>query len=111
MRARDVLDTLTGHDEDAVAQATRVDISEMSSFKLVRAMAAVLISRQGDPGPEKPVPLPQAWATVQKMTQAEVQAWWEAQGEDGDDGDDVMPDEPDSEAGKDDSEIVSEPNS
>jgi hypothetical protein len=104
VRATDVLDTLTGHDEAAVAQATGTDIEEMGTFKLVRAMAAVVMSRT-----EEELPLPRAWAKVQGMRQSELTAWWKAQGEDEDE--EVMEDDPVTESGKDDSATVSEPNS
>lgn len=106
MRAKDVIDTLTGFDEIGLAKVTGTDLDFMVPSMLVRAMAAVLISRE-----EEKTSLGAAWQRVSGMTRAQVEEWWDARSEDGDDEDDVIEDDPDTAAGKDDSETVSEPNS
>jgi hypothetical protein len=94
--AREMVETLTGFEEDAVEAMCGMTFDALAmkerDLKLTRVLAATKLRR------EDPELTPQAaYQKIQAMRQNELLAVFE------DEPDDPMPDEPDSEAGKDDS--------
>lgn len=110
--AREMVDSLTGFEEDAIFQVTGFTLDSLAEgihrpdgsvvsfdIKLTRVLAAVKLHRENEK------PYVDAWREVQGMKQADLGAVFE------DEPDDFIPTEPDSEAGKDDSRPQDEPTS
>jgi hypothetical protein len=100
--AREVIDSLTGFEEDHIMSMTGVTVEALADrqldLKLTRALAAIRRLRANPdltPG--------EAWQQAQTLTQTELAHEFD------DEPDDVMPDDPDSEAGKDESSSAGEP--
>jgi hypothetical protein len=94
--ARETIDSLTGFEEDKILTMTGLTVDVIADrkmdLKLTRALAAIRRLRANPdltPG--------EAWQQVQALTQTELAHEFD------DEPDDVMPDDPDSEAGKDES--------
>lgn len=100
----EVVDSLTGFDEIAIEKATGGRTLEWLTkndheIQMLRALGAVVVARSDG------VKIEQAYhETVNPMPQSEVKGLFAP-----DEDDDVMPDEPDSESGKDASLPESEP--
>lgn len=110
MKIRDLIPTLTGFEEIGIEQVCGKSLEEltdsgtkehpkpMRDLLLARVMGAVLFARA-----EK-VTLGAAWAKVLALPQSELADLFE---DDEDDVEDMLEDDPDTEAGKGDSETVS----
>lgn len=101
--AREAINSLNGFEEDAIEQCAGATIDALASggrdLKLTRALAMVLVYRAKK---EPEATYAAAWQEVQALSQTDLGRIFE------DEPDDVMPDEPDSAAGKDESESPSE---
>jgi hypothetical protein len=100
--AREVIDSLTGFEEDTILAVTGLTVDAIADrkmdLKLTRALATIRRLRANPdltPG--------EAWQQVQALTQTELAHEFD------DEPDDVMPDDPDSEVGKDESSFAGEP--
>jgi hypothetical protein len=103
VKAADVIETLTGYDELALEAVAGKPFEALGPSLLVRAMAAVLMSRA-----DERLTIQGAYQTTLGMKQTELEAWW-AQQEAAED--EVFEDEPVTDEGKDDSGPVSVPTS
>lgn len=107
---QEAIDSLTGYEEMAVAEVTGQGLEFWGAkgrrLVVARAVAAVLVARsEAEEGAIlKRADVKKAWDKVQAMKQSEVDELYA-------DDEEVMPDEPVTEQGKDDSEPGSVPES
>lgn len=99
----EAVETLTGYEEQEIEKrfgAQFDDLLEVKPITGMRAVAAVMIARdlkaQGASDPQG-----QAYAHVMEMTLRQASEFWSVEDEP-----EAMPDEPDTESGKDDSTVV-----
>ncbi|MGC4940945.1 hypothetical protein [Kribbella sp. DT2] len=90
--ATEVIETLTGFDEDEIEKVCGKTVEALTSegrqLKLIRALSAVVVSRN------EGIKLAEAFKRVQGMAQTEVSALFEEE------PDEPFPDEPESLVGK-----------
>ena len=110
LTAQEVTESLTGWDEIAIEDAFGRTLEEMADeeghrqIMLMRALGAVVVARSKNlEAGSFPKAFKDAYREVMGMRQSQVTGLF------AEEPDDVMPDEPDSESGKDDSVPMSEP--